>query len=70
MSPDQQFAVALTVQFVALIIGLFSVWRKVQDVHVSVNSRMDELLAATAKASRAEGVASWTPPPPVDPSGA
>jgi hypothetical protein len=35
-------------------------WRNrsaIQDVHVSINSRMDELLRVTAQASRAEGVA-------------
>jgi hypothetical protein len=35
-------------------------WRnstKIQDVHVSINSRMDQLLAATGLAARANGVA-------------
>lgn len=32
--------------------------RKVQALHVVVNSRLTQLLALTAKASRAEGVAS------------
>jgi len=36
-------------------------WRNkgaIQQVHVSINSRMDELLRVTAIASRAEGIAS------------
>lgn len=38
-------------------------WRNrnaIQQVHVSINSRMDQLLAETAKASRAEGVVAGT----------
>ena len=30
--------------------------RKIQDVHVSINSRMDQLLSLTAAAEKAKGV--------------
>lgn len=56
MTPDQQFVLALVAQFVALVVGMVAVWQKVQSVHVSVNSRMDQLLASTAASSRAAGV--------------
>jgi hypothetical protein len=65
VSPDQQFWLAVLAQLAALIVGLATLWLKVQDVHVTINHRMDELVTATAKASRAEGVASVTPPLPV-----
>lgn len=40
--------------------ALIQSWRnagKISDVHVSINSRMDQLLKATGIASKAEGVA-------------
>lgn len=64
MSPDQQFWLAVIVQVAALVLGLATLWFKVEGVHVSVNSRMDQLVDQTAKASRAEGVASMMPPLP------
>lgn len=41
-------------------IAAVSSWRNrgaIQKVHIDINSRMSELIALTAKASRAEGVA-------------
>jgi hypothetical protein len=68
VTADQQFWLAVLAQISALAIGLVTLWYKVQDVHKSVNGRMDELVAATAKASRAEGAALATQPlPPAPP---
>lgn len=57
MSPDQQFWLAILAQVAALIIGLATIWSKLNQVHVQVNSRMDQLLKLTATSSHAEGVA-------------
>lgn len=41
--------------FGALVLGFIN-RNKIIDVHLSINSRMDELLNKTASSSRAEGV--------------
>ena len=48
-----------TVTLIAAIIGIVSSKKNkaaIQEVHVSINSRMDELLKLTAAASKAEGI--------------
>lgn len=67
MSPDQQFWLAILTQLAALIIGLVTLYMKVEDVHQRIDGRMDQLVTTTAKAARAEGIASVTPPLPVQP---
>lgn len=37
-------------------VGTFVTARRIQDVHVSINSRMDQLLTLTAEAENAKGV--------------
>jgi hypothetical protein len=44
---------------IAALLAFFKavqVSKQVQDVHLSINSRLDEMLALTKSASRAEGV--------------
>lgn len=48
------------VSAITAAVAVASSWRNrgaIQAVHVDINSRMSELLALTAKSSRAEGVA-------------
>jgi hypothetical protein len=40
----------------ALIVGIMNAWR-ISDVHVSINSRMDQLLKSHGQEMKAEGVA-------------
>lgn len=51
--------VSSAVAALAAVGAAVSSWRNrraIQEVHISINSRMDTLLALTAKASHAEGV--------------
>lgn len=63
MSGDQAFElIKLAIQAViaaGAVMGAFLAYRTrvaVQDVHVSLNSRLSELLERTAQSARAEGV--------------
>jgi hypothetical protein len=53
----------LITQVITLVTAGLSFWASrrnkaaIQEVHVSINSRMDQLIAQTAKASHAEGMA-------------
>jgi hypothetical protein len=69
VSPDQQFWLAILAQACALVIGLVTLWLKVNDLHKDVNGRMTQLVDLTAKSSRAEGVLSTTTPLHEQPSG-
>lgn len=45
--------------FATAALSLYASWRngkEIQEIHISINSRMDELLALTKKAAHAEGV--------------
>lgn len=47
------------VTFATAALALYASWRngqEIQEIHISINSRMDELLALTKKAAHAEGV--------------
>jgi len=39
----------------AMLIGFFVINRQLNELHLSMNSRLDELLATTTKLARAEG---------------
>lgn len=49
------FLGAVAAVITALLAGFASVLAAVKQVHLSINSRMDELVAATREASLAEG---------------
>lgn len=52
--------VAGVVQIVALVVGLWKITGKVDQVHTQINSRMTDLLLLTKNASHAEGVKEGT----------
>ena len=56
VSPEQLVAVLGAVT--ALVVALGAIWRELRSVRTHVNSRMDQMIALTAKASHAEGVLS------------
>lgn len=68
---------ALVVATASVLGAMAAILREVRQTHRLVNSRMDELLALTAKSSRAEGRLAADPPEsterpptaPPDPSG-
>ena len=47
--------VALITSIVTLV-KIIKTSNKIQEIHVSINSRMDELLKLTSKSSHAEGI--------------
>jgi hypothetical protein len=59
---SENIIVAIIVSTPPTLIGLATLWtamqaqQKVQELHMTVNSKMDRLLAVTATASHAEGV--------------
>ncbi len=62
MTPDQLFIVALFTQVVVAFVALMSYLssrknaRKLDELHVSINGRLSELLKITAQAAHAQGV--------------
>jgi hypothetical protein len=54
MTPIIEKSIEAAPAILAALISLYTV-RKVQQVHISINSRFDEWMAATKKASYAEG---------------
>lgn len=55
MTPDQQFILALIAAVVPLIAAIGALFVQVRSLKLHVNSRMDQLLAITAAASKAQG---------------
>ena len=55
MSDWPAFVVALAA-FVTAASGFLKVWYDIREVHKTLNSRLNQLLAASSKVSRAEGV--------------
>lgn len=55
MSSNQQFIIALIAAVVPIVALLVQAIRHIRELHISVNSRLTELLRATAELARAEG---------------
>jgi hypothetical protein len=51
----RQWVIAISA-FGAVILGVFNAM-KIREVHISINSRMDQLLSARGDASKAQGAA-------------